>query len=102
MIIFGLSSNSMFTAFVDETKLGNNFYEMVNLQYMTDNAVSEQYQTYTKSLSKVTKINNVDLTEIYNTVDGSRDMWLLKYDSEGNLIWQKTYGGTEADHAVIQ
>jgi putative ABC transport system permease protein len=68
MIIFGLSSNSMFTAFVDETKLGNNYSEMINLQYMTDETYSSDYQNFTKSLSVVTKVNTIDLDKIYNTV----------------------------------
>lgn len=68
MIVFGLSSKSMFTAFVDETKLGNNFYEMVNLQYMTDDLVRSDYQTYTKTRSQVSKINNIDLDSKYNTI----------------------------------
>lgn len=81
MIIFGLSSNSMFTAFIDETKLGNNYSEMINLQYMTDETVSSDYQTYTKSVSVVTKVNNIDLNKIYNTVvygvDPSNNLKLL-------------------------
>ena len=81
MIIFGLSSNSMFTAFVDETKLGNNYSEMINLQYMTDETVSNDYQSYTKSLSVVSKVNNIDLDKIYNTVvygiDPSNNLKLL-------------------------
>lgn len=68
MIIFGLSSGSMFTAFVDETKLGNNYSEMINLQYMTDDTVNNDYETYTKTLSTITTINNIDLNTNYNTV----------------------------------
>ena len=28
---------------------------------------------------------------------GNEDMWLLKTDTEGNMLWEKTYGGTERD-----
>lgn len=28
---------------------------------------------------------------------GSLDAWIVKLDTSGNLIWQKTYGGTNAD-----
>ncbi len=91
MIIFGLSSNSMFTAFVEETKLGNNYFEMVNLQYMTDNTVSEDYQTFTKTFTKITSVNNIDLNENYNTVvygiDPSNNLKLLIENSiENNLL----------------
>ncbi len=91
MIIFGLSSNSMFTAFVEETKLGNNYFEMVNLQYMTDNTVSDEYQTYTKTFTKITSVNNIDLNENYNTVvygiDPTNNLKLLIENSiENNLL----------------
>lgn len=35
---------------------------------------------------------------------GRDDLWLIKVDANGNLQWQKTYGGPEDDHAnnVIQ
>lgn len=28
---------------------------------------------------------------------GNRDMWLIKTDNEGNIIWEKTYGGKQDD-----
>jgi PKD repeat protein len=30
---------------------------------------------------------------------GGSDVWVLKLDSVGNIIWQKTYGGSESDQA---
>lgn len=33
---------------------------------------------------------------------GDRDFWVLKIDTEGNILWDKTYGGSSADelHAI--
>lgn len=30
---------------------------------------------------------------------GNADAWIVKFSDEGNLIWEKTYGGTEFDSA---
>jgi hypothetical protein len=30
---------------------------------------------------------------------GNSDVWVLKLDSNGNILWQKTYGGTEFEYA---
>ncbi|MBI4863000.1 MAG: hypothetical protein HY815_22465 [Candidatus Riflebacteria bacterium] len=30
---------------------------------------------------------------------GGNDVWVLKLDAQGNLIWQKTYGGAYPDHS---
>jgi hypothetical protein len=35
-----------------------------------------------------------------NSFGGTDDMWLIKTDSVGTLLWSKTYGGTGGDSAV--
>jgi sensor domain CHASE-containing protein len=30
---------------------------------------------------------------------GSYDVWVLKLDGSGNVVWQKTYGGTNDERA---
>ncbi|MFZ6052613.1 T9SS type A sorting domain-containing protein [Halocola ammonii] len=37
-------------------------------------------------------------TESYGA--GETDAWLFKTDSEGNLLWDQTFGGTEMDNAL--
>ena len=44
----------------------------------------------------------VDLLYAGNTEsfsDGDFDAWVIKVDTNGNLIWSKTYGSTESDIA---
>jgi hypothetical protein len=35
---------------------------------------------------------------------GDRDVWIIKLDNNGNLLWEKTYGGSDIDeaHFIIQ
>ena len=35
---------------------------------------------------------------------GGEDFWVIKLDSQGNIIWDKTYGGSDNDetHSIIQ
>lgn len=31
--------------------------------------------------------------------EGNEDIWVLKLDSDGNITWQKAYGGSATDYA---
>ena len=42
-----------------------------------------------------TQSNNGDITNNYGYVD----LWVIKLQTNGNLLWQKTYGGSNLDYA---
>jgi len=42
----------------------------------------------------------VGYTYSFGTSAGSGDVWLLRLDENGNVKWQKTYGGSNDDHAT--
>lgn len=68
MILFGLSGNSMFTDFVDYTKEGNHYKEMINLQYMTNTDHLDSYETYTKTAVKIEGVNSERLKTVQSSV----------------------------------
>lgn len=98
MIIFGLSSNSMFTAFVNKTIVGNNYLEMTNLQYITNTDFDDNYESFTRVNASIIKINNSILSTSINTsaygIDTNNSLKLLinndfqnnKLLSEGIII----------------
>ena len=44
-----------------------------------------------------TSLNSGDKTEIGN---GSTDLWIIKLNASGNIIWQNTIGGSDNDYMV--
>ncbi len=43
--------------------------------------------------------NNNDDGDITDGNNGDKDVWIVKLDSFGNKVWDKTYGGSEGDKA---
>lgn len=42
--------------------------------------------------------------EVYNSISGNRDLWVIKLASDGTMSWQKTYAGADnsAGKSIIQ
>jgi len=91
MLIFGLNGNSMFTSFVEETKLGNNFNTMVNLRYMTNSDHLDTYDEYTKVPGKIVQVNSTRLkkeesTTIYGINPDNNLKLLINNNIDNNLL----------------
>lgn len=100
---------------------GSSDYWIVKINYLGDivwqktfGGTKEDYATSvieTKEkeflVSGYTLSNNGDVTNHYisnDTIKGNKDVWVLKLDSTGNLLWQKIYGGNNDDYSnnIIQ
>lgn len=91
LITFGLSGNTMFSSFMEETKLGNNYDKMIVLQYMTNDDYNDDYEQFTRVTGKITKINQTDLENIKSTtvygIFPTNDLKLLvNNDLNNNLL----------------
>ena len=91
MIIFGLSGNSMFTSFIEKSKLGNNYNQMIDLEYFTDDDFADSYEPYTKIIGSITSVNDELLSSSYNTsiygINPTNDIKLLiANDVTNNLL----------------
>ena len=91
MIIFGLNGNSMFSSFSETTKLGNNYNEMLLLDYFTNEDLDENYEPLTRLRGKITNINGDDLDKTYGIriygIDPTNDVKLLiDNEVENNLL----------------
>jgi putative ABC transport system permease protein len=61
MILFAVNANSIFSDFLEETKVGNNFEEALRLNYFQNDIVDEDYQTFTRLRVKATSVNDQDV-----------------------------------------
>ncbi len=91
MLTFGLSGNSMFSAFVEETKTGNHYTEMINLQYMTTTDHFDTYERYTRVPGKIKEVNSREVkteqsTTIYGISPQSELKRLIDDDIANNLL----------------
>ncbi len=91
MIIFGLNGNSIFSGFIDETKLGNNYTEMVNLRYMTNSDHLDTYEEYIKTSGIIIEVNSERLKESKNTTlygieTDNKLKLLINNDMDNNLL----------------
>lgn len=91
MIIFGLNGNSMFSAFSEETKLGNNYNEMLFLDYFTDEPLDEKHESFTKVSGKISSINGDEPTNrygvrIYGIEPDNSLKLLIENEIENNLL----------------
>jgi len=91
MVIFGLNGNSMFSAFAEETRLGNNYDEMLFLDYYTDDPLEEKHEPISNTRGKITHINSNQLDKNYGLriygINPSNDLKLLvENDAQNNLL----------------
>ncbi|MBD3180881.1 T9SS type A sorting domain-containing protein, partial [Candidatus Poribacteria bacterium] len=57
------------------------------------------YDDYAYSIQQTSDGGYVIAGNTYSFGAGSRNFWVLKLNSIGNIVWQKTYGGSKFDHA---
>jgi hypothetical protein len=83
---------------IKELKLAHNGEVLRNNQYYGI------YQTISESATaiKSTSDNGFIIAGSMNPASESvgRDIWLIRMNSEGNVVWQRTYGGQEDDYAT--
>lgn len=70
IILIGLNSNQLFSDFTEHTKVGNNYKEMIQLKYFTDDPVDSDYETFTYIRSTILNVNNQDIEPISTTIYG--------------------------------
>jgi putative ABC transport system permease protein len=79
LILFGLNGNNMFSDFIDHTKLGNHYSEMIYLQNMNNDPYPSSYETFTKIRVKIIKVNlDILQTEHSTTLYGIKPETTLK------------------------
>ena len=87
----GLNGGDMFSEFVEHTKEGNHFEEMVNLENYTNETYSNGYEPYIRENVTFTEINGVPVEESFRTAayaidTGTTLKRLINDDASSNLL----------------
>ncbi len=51
-----------------------------------------------KSISKTNDNNFIATGFTYSSGSGNADVWVVKFDSDGNVLWEKSFGGVANDY----
>jgi hypothetical protein len=54
-------------------------------------------------LAGITNSNDGDVSGYHGTpgMDGYRDIWIVRFDIDGNILWQKCLGGSEIEYPAL-
>jgi len=89
MTIFSINANNMFTDFVDYTKVGNNYENMVLFNIMKNEPLDDISEPFTRVNTVITNINSDTInikTSLYGIEPNSTYKNLIDDDSSKNLL----------------
>lgn len=97
-----LTSNGILcVGYVEANDKSNTFFTEGQgyLTFLDENGVKQQGININQHLAQAYRIKRLN-NDIYvsGLTKNAQDYGLIKIDSIGNVIWNKTYGGTSADH----
>jgi gliding motility-associated-like protein len=93
------SSYSNALSLADDGHLNNNGNIMWSKQYSISSSI---VNTKREDFNEIILLSDGNIINVgqNNSNSGSNDIWLVKTDTIGNVIWSKTYGGTSEDIGV--